>query len=88
MIFHDNKDSRIMQLDNEICNIRHGNQMVSEYFQDIKNKADRLANLGAPESNMVTYALNGLGKKFSHIARTVRQHENLPDFETTRSMVL
>ncbi|GKB81495.1 hypothetical protein Tco_0948390 [Tanacetum coccineum] len=77
-------------MDNEIRNMRLGNQKVPDYFQDIKNKADRLANLGAPvnDSNLVMYAINGLGKKFKHIARIVRHRETLSDFETTRSMVL
>ncbi|GJW97078.1 hypothetical protein Tco_0178886 [Tanacetum coccineum] len=78
------------QLDNKIRNMKHGNKMISDYFQDIKNKADRIANLGVivSDSNLITYAINRLGKKVSHTARIVCHRETLADFETIRSMVL
>ncbi|PWA43221.1 hypothetical protein CTI12_AA534630 [Artemisia annua] len=60
-IFHDNKDARVIQLDNEIRNMVIGNLSVTDFFQDLKSKADRLANLGSKvnDSSLVTYAING-----------------------------
>ncbi|GJW99365.1 ribonuclease H-like domain-containing protein [Tanacetum coccineum] len=49
-IFHDNKDARVIQLDNEIHNMSIGNLSVRDYFQEIKGKANRLANLGSTEN--------------------------------------
>ncbi|GJY51704.1 retrotransposon protein, putative, ty1-copia subclass [Tanacetum coccineum] len=44
-IFHDNKDARVIPLDNEICNMDIKNLSMNDYFQAIKSKSDRLANL-------------------------------------------
>ncbi|PWA63386.1 hypothetical protein CTI12_AA349500 [Artemisia annua] len=89
-LFHDNKASRVIQLDNEIRNMAIGTSTVNDYFQDIKSKADRLANLGSPvtDSSLVTYAINGLRAKFPEIARIIRHRETLPTFDQVRSMVL
>ncbi|GJY51705.1 hypothetical protein Tco_0442552 [Tanacetum coccineum] len=61
-IFHDNKDARVIPLDNEICNMAIENLSMNDYFQAIKSKSDRLANLGSPvkDSSLVTYAINGV----------------------------
>ncbi|PWA83686.1 hypothetical protein CTI12_AA165640 [Artemisia annua] len=42
-IFHDNKDTRVIQLDNEIRNMAIGNLSVNDYFQEIKSM-DFIAN--------------------------------------------
>nr|GEU86079.1 zein-binding domain-containing protein [Tanacetum cinerariifolium] len=39
-IFHDNKDARIIQLDNEIHNMHIGSLSITKYFQEIKSKAN------------------------------------------------
>ncbi|PWA91367.1 hypothetical protein CTI12_AA090730 [Artemisia annua] len=89
-LFHDNKASRIIQLDNEIRNMVIGNLSVTDYFQDIKSKADRLANLGSkvPDSSLVTYTINGLRAKYPEIVRIIRHKEPLPTFDQVRSMLL
>ncbi|GJV99384.1 WRKY family transcription factor [Tanacetum coccineum] len=89
-IFHDNKDARVIQLDNEIRNMAIGNLSVNDYFQEIKSKADRLANLDSPvkDSSLVTYAINGLRCKYPEIARIIRHREKLPTFDEVRSMIL
>nr|GEY41186.1 phosphatidylinositol 3-kinase, root isoform [Tanacetum cinerariifolium] len=46
-IFHDNKHARVIQLDNEIRNMQIGDLSIIDYFQAIKSKDDRLANLGS-----------------------------------------
>jgi hypothetical protein len=87
-IFHNNKDDRIIQLDNEIRNMDIGNLSVTDYFQKIKSRADHLANLGSNVSNssLVTYA--GLRSRFPKIARIIRHQETLPTFDNVCSMVL
>ncbi|GJS08253.1 zinc finger MYM-type protein 1-like protein [Tanacetum coccineum] len=89
-IFHDNKDARVIQLDNEIRNMAIGNLSVNDYFQEIKSKADRLANLDSPvkDSTLVTYAINGLRCKYREIARIIRHREKLPTFDEVPSMIL
>ncbi|GKA29286.1 WRKY family transcription factor [Tanacetum coccineum] len=49
-LFHNNKDARVTQLDNEIRNMAIGSSSVTDFFQDIKSKADRLANLDSPKA--------------------------------------
>ncbi|PWA46281.1 hypothetical protein CTI12_AA514390 [Artemisia annua] len=89
-LFHDNKASRVIQLDNEIRNMATGSLFVTDYFQEIKLKATRLANLGSPvsDSSLVTYAINGLRAKFPEITRIIRHRETLPMFDQVWSMVL
>ncbi|PWA41921.1 hypothetical protein CTI12_AA549660 [Artemisia annua] len=89
-LFHDNKAARVIQLDNEIRNMAIGTLSVNDYFQEIKSKADRLANLGSvvSDSSLVTYAINGLRVKFPEITRIIRHRETLPTFDQVRSMVL
>ncbi|PWA73402.1 hypothetical protein CTI12_AA123280 [Artemisia annua] len=89
-IFHDNKDARVIQLDNEIRNMVIGNLSVTDFFQDLKSKADRLANLGSKvnDSSLVTYAINGVRGKFPEVARIIRHREKLPTFDEMRSMML
>ncbi|GJS76143.1 putative nucleotidyltransferase, ribonuclease H [Tanacetum coccineum] len=89
-IFHDNKDARVVQLDNEIRNMVIGNLSVNDYFQELKSKADRLANLDSPvsDSSLVTYAINGARSKFTEVARIFHHHEKLPTFYEARSMIL
>ena len=84
-IFHDNKDAKVIQLDNEIRNMNIGNLSVTDYFQEIKSKADRLANLGSTvcNSSLVTYAINDLRSGFPKIARIIRH-----TFDNVRSIVL
>lgn len=89
-LFHDNKAARIIQLDNEIRNMVIGSLSVTDYFQEVKSKADRLANLGSTvsDSSLVTYAINGLRAKFPELVQIIRHKEPLPTFDQVRSMIL
>ncbi|GKC66278.1 hypothetical protein Tco_1098876 [Tanacetum coccineum] len=89
-VFHDNKHARVIQLDNEIRNMQIGDLSITDYFQAIKSKVDRLANLGSTisDTSLITYDINGLGAKYPEVARIIRHRETLPDFDTTRSMLL
>ncbi|GKA42208.1 zinc finger, CCHC-type containing protein [Tanacetum coccineum] len=46
-IFHDNKDTKTIQLGIQIRSMNIGNLSVTEYFQAINSKADRLSNFGS-----------------------------------------
>nr|GEW32654.1 WRKY family transcription factor [Tanacetum cinerariifolium] len=89
-IFHDNNDVRITRLDNEIHNMNTGNLSITDYFQEIKSKADSIANLGSSVSNLslVTYAISGFHSRYLEIARIIRHRETLPTFNNVRFMVL
>ncbi|PWA87507.1 hypothetical protein CTI12_AA128900 [Artemisia annua] len=89
-LFHDNKDARAINLDNELRSIKIGNMTINEYCTKIKSMADRLKNLGSPvsEKNLVIYAVNGLDSRFATIVKIIRHREPLPSFETARTMLL
>nr|GEU97753.1 Toll/interleukin-1 receptor (TIR) domain-containing protein [Tanacetum cinerariifolium] len=88
-LFHDNKDARITQLDNEISNMAIGSSSITDFFQQIKSKADRLANLDSPvkDSSLVTYTINGIRSKYPEAARVVCLREKAPTFDELRSLM-
>nr|GEV88253.1 hybrid signal transduction histidine kinase M [Tanacetum cinerariifolium] len=45
-LFHDNKDNRAINLDNELRSIKIGTMTVNEYCTKIRSMVDRLKNLG------------------------------------------
>lgn len=61
-LFRSNKDSRAMQIKNELCNITIGDLSIATYFSKIKIISDQLENLGSkvPDKNLVMYTINGL----------------------------
>ncbi|GKB95260.1 hybrid signal transduction histidine kinase M [Tanacetum coccineum] len=89
-VFHDNKDARAMQLDNDLRNLSIGNLSVTQYFTKIKDMADLLANIEAlvSDKSLVTYVVNSLGNKFAHVASIIRNRDPFPTFDTARSMLL
>ncbi|GJR92545.1 WRKY family transcription factor [Tanacetum coccineum] len=89
-LFHDNKDARITQLDNEIRNMVIENSPMTDFFQQLKSKADHLASLGSPvqDSSLVTYAINGVYSRYPDAARIIRLQEKAPKFDEMRSMML
>ncbi|PWA83117.1 hybrid signal transduction histidine kinase M [Artemisia annua] len=89
-LFHDNKDARAINLDNELRSIKIGSMSINNYCTKIKSMADRLTNLGSPvsEKNLVIYAVNGLDSRFATIVKIIHHREPLPTFETTPNMLL
>ncbi|GJT61078.1 ribonuclease H-like domain-containing protein [Tanacetum coccineum] len=89
-LFHNNKDARVTQLDNEIRNMAIGSLFVTDFFQEIKSKADRLANLDSPmkDTSLVTYVVNGIQNKYPDAARVIRLREKAPTFDELWSMML
>ncbi|GJW64098.1 putative reverse transcriptase domain-containing protein [Tanacetum coccineum] len=85
-----NKDTKAINLDNELHSIKIGKMNVNEYCTKIKSMANRLKNLDCQvsEKNMVIYAVNGLDSRFSTLVEIIRHREPLPTFETVRNILL
>ncbi|GJT55532.1 ribonuclease H-like domain-containing protein [Tanacetum coccineum] len=61
----------------KIRNMAIGNLSITDFFQQLKSKADRLANLESPvkDTSLVTYAINGVRSKYPDAARVIRLRE-------------
>ncbi|XP_023756044.1 uncharacterized protein LOC111904528 [Lactuca sativa] len=89
-VFHDNKASKIIQVDQELRNISLGNASITYYSNKIKSLDDRLEHMDAKvsEANLVAYVINGLSPKFRYIAINIR-HWDLPSsFWDVRSILI
>ncbi|GJU81942.1 hybrid signal transduction histidine kinase M [Tanacetum coccineum] len=89
-LFHDNKDDKAINLDNDLYSIKIGKMSINEYCIKIKSMADRLKNLGyvVSNKNLVIYAVNGLDSHFATLVEIIQHREPLPTFETARNMLL
>nr|GEU84902.1 hypothetical protein [Tanacetum cinerariifolium] len=89
-LFHDNKDARAINLDNELRFIKIEKMYINEYCTKIKSMADRIKNLGCivSEKNLVIYTVNGLDTWFATPVEIIRHRKTLPSFETARNMLL
>ncbi|KAL7607668.1 hypothetical protein Lser_V15G12469 [Lactuca serriola] len=87
-LFHDNKDTRDMQLDQELHNISQRDTYVNAYCSRIKNLAELLEKNEAPvpEKNLVSYTINGLHSHLDHIASILRHRTSFLTFLETRSI--
>lgn len=87
--FRNNKESRAIQLDNDLRTKEIGDQSVHEYSQSLKSIADLLENVEAPVSDktLVMYMLNGLNEKFDHIINVIKHQKPFPTFEEARNML-
>ncbi|GJU00199.1 hybrid signal transduction histidine kinase M [Tanacetum coccineum] len=88
-LFHDNKNVRAINLDNELRSLKIGNMSINDYYTKLKFMADRLKNLRSPvsEKNLVIYVVNGLNSHFATIVEIIHR-EPLPSFETTQNKLL
>ncbi|GKA22576.1 hybrid signal transduction histidine kinase M [Tanacetum coccineum] len=89
-LFHDNKDARAINLENELRSINIGKMTVNEYCTKIQAMANRLKNLDCDvsEKNMVIFAVDDLDSHFETLAEIICHREPLPTFETVRNMLL
>ncbi|KAL4578860.1 hypothetical protein LXL04_014991 [Taraxacum kok-saghyz] len=88
-LFSENKESKAMELDDELRSISLANSSIMDYCTRIKNIADLLANIGSPvpERNLVIYAINGLSQKFAHVITTIRHQRPFPTFSEMHAML-
>lgn len=88
-LFRFNKDSRAIQLENQLRNITIGDLSASTYFSKIKTLSDQIENLvsNIPDKNLVMYALNGLSMKFQHVASIIQHRSLFPMFLETHDMI-
>ncbi|GJT44449.1 ribonuclease H-like domain-containing protein [Tanacetum coccineum] len=89
-LFHDNKDARAMELQEELRLLELGNLTISEYFKKIKMVSDLLSNIESPvdENSLVMYAINGHGERYEQVAGIIRHKTKRPTLLETRSMLL
>ncbi|PWA49408.1 hypothetical protein CTI12_AA482030 [Artemisia annua] len=89
-LFHDKKEARALELENELRSMDLGSMSISEYFKRIKVISDLLANIDSPieEKTLVMYAINGLDDKFEHVTSIIRHSTKRPTLLETRSMFL
>lgn len=89
-LFRDNKDSRAIELENQLRNIRLGDLSINDYCCKIQTIADLLENINAPvpAKTLITYLIDGLPDRFSNIAGIILHRETLPTFLQARSMLL
>ncbi|KAL7614190.1 hypothetical protein Lser_V15G05411 [Lactuca serriola] len=88
-LFHENKESKALELDDELRHIVIGDSTIMEYRTRIKSIVDLLANIGASvlERNLVIYAINGLSYKYAHIVTTVHHRKPFLTFLKMRSIL-
>ncbi|CAH1439500.1 unnamed protein product [Lactuca virosa] len=86
-LFHENKETKIIELDDELRHLSIGNQSILEYCSKVKSISDLLTNLGSPvdETNLVIYTINGLSSKYAHIALTIHDTSPFPTFLQMKS---
>ncbi|GJS39471.1 hybrid signal transduction histidine kinase M [Tanacetum coccineum] len=89
-LFHDNKDDRVINLDNELRSIKIEKMTVNEYCTKIRSMANMLKNLrgDVSDKNLVLYRVNDLDSRFATLVGIIRHRETFPSFATTRNMLL
>ena len=87
--FRNNKESRAIQLDNDLRTQDIGDKTVRDYSQGLKSIADLLENVEAPvtDRTLVMYMLNGLNEKFDNIINVIKHQKPFPTFEEARNML-
>lgn len=87
--FRNNKEARVMQLDNELRNKEIGDLSIHEYCQQLKSIADLLSNLDAPvaDKTLVMYMLNGLNDKFDYVLNVIKHQKPFPSFDDAKNML-
>ncbi|PWA94953.1 hybrid signal transduction histidine kinase M [Artemisia annua] len=88
-IFLDNKRTKTVALHGELRLLTIGDMTVDAYFAKIESISTLLADLGSPmhDDDLVTYALNGLSDRFTHVAGIIAHRNPFPNLDTVRSMV-
>lgn len=89
-IFHDNKNSRAVYLEQQFSQIHMDNYPNAlSYCQALKLIAEQLGNVGASvsEDRLVLRLVTGLSSGYDSLANIIQQLDPLPSFYKTRSML-
>ncbi|MCI36118.1 polynucleotidyl transferase, partial [Trifolium medium] len=87
-MFHDNKHSRALQLENQFSNTHLENfPSTKAYCNRLKILSDQLANVDSPVTNtrLILKMIFGLTDAYSGFVTYIQQHGPLPTFATARS---
>ncbi|XP_071688402.1 uncharacterized protein [Rutidosis leptorrhynchoides] len=89
-LFRNNKESRAMELENELRTIVLCDNTMTKYCCKIQMISDLLENIdsGVSDKNLVTYMVNGLPEKFDNTAEITTYKVSIPTFLEARSMLL
>ncbi|PWA87662.1 hypothetical protein CTI12_AA127550 [Artemisia annua] len=89
-LFHDNKDARTMELQEELQSLELGNLTISEYLKKIKMVSDLLSNIDSliDEKSLVTHAIIDLGKRYEQVAGIIRHMTKRPTLLEILSMLM
>ncbi|OMO84630.1 Reverse transcriptase, RNA-dependent DNA polymerase [Corchorus capsularis] len=81
-MFANKSRSRMMSLQNKLCQPR-GGKSVSEYLQFLRIVADDLALINSPvsEDDLVIFALNGVGSEYKELAAGIKARESSISYE-------
>lgn len=90
ILFYDNKNNKVVQIDNELCNITIGNSSMVDYCNWVKSLDDFLDDMDAKVLiiNIFSYMLNGLSLKYCHIATIIWHQWLVPSFLDTLYMLV
>ncbi|CAH9071854.1 unnamed protein product [Cuscuta epithymum] len=90
-IFHDNKNSRAVYLEDQFSHTRLENfPSVFAYCQELRTIATQLANVDAEvtDKRLVLRMIHGLTEPYATVASFIQQIDPLPPFEKARSMLI
>ncbi|XP_050878116.1 uncharacterized protein LOC127081931 [Lathyrus oleraceus] len=86
-MFHDNKNSCAVQLENQFSNINLKDfPPTKAYCNRLKTLSDQLANVDSPVTNtrLVLKMISGLTDAYAGFVTYIQQHDSLPTFATSR----
>lgn len=87
-LFHDNKNSRAAQLENQFSNTNLEDFLsTKDYCNRLKLLADQLVNVDSPVSNtcLVLKMISGLTDAYAGFVTYIQQTDPLPTFTTAKS---
>ncbi|XP_050889838.1 uncharacterized protein LOC127095151 [Lathyrus oleraceus] len=87
-MFHDNKHSRVLQLENQFINTNlEGFPSTKAYYNRLKTLSDQLANVDSLVTNtrLVLKMIFNLTNAYVGFITYIQQHDPLPTFATSRS---
>ncbi|XP_071734250.1 uncharacterized protein [Rutidosis leptorrhynchoides] len=90
-IFHDNEQTRVIHLQQQISNVRLVNfPNVSAYCQELENISDQLNNVGKDikDEHIVLQVIASLNDAYHSIGTLLAFTKPLPSFYQARSMLI